>query len=88
MADGDVCDDSSGRESLANGILELFKPAVEDLDAKVHSVRWDREQQDMQYNAIAFIYTRVDITQGSLPCSKSTFSQTFREMCKWGSENW
>jgi hypothetical protein len=31
--------DGSSHEALAEGLLHLFKPAIEELDDKVHNVR-------------------------------------------------
>ena len=35
-----VVETPSGRDAIAEGLLDLLKPAVQQLDLHVHSVRW------------------------------------------------
>ncbi|EDO34638.1 predicted protein [Nematostella vectensis] len=45
--------ESSSREALAEGLMHLFKPAIEELDTKVHSVRQSQVEVRSQIDKLS-----------------------------------
>ncbi|KAK3704675.1 hypothetical protein QZH41_018935 [Actinostola sp. cb2023] len=44
--------DACSREALAEGLLHLFKPAIQELDSKVHNVRQSQVELRTQIDAL------------------------------------
>ncbi|KXJ08795.1 SNARE-associated protein Snapin [Exaiptasia diaphana] len=44
--------DATSREALSEGLLNLFKPAIQELDSKVHNVRQSQVELRTQIDAL------------------------------------